>query len=121
MHRNPLKPSKNRSRRLRKKLHIGEFQQLYFDRSFYLLGDEGCDEEAYDCIFEFAESHNLSCFAGCSLNKSRNLYKVSTSVSGNNYRIKVDESTIKMWVEWVHAYPDDYEFIHVSSLADAWN
>ena len=52
----PVRPHKNRSRRLRKKLHVGEFQEFGFQLMFSLKPDLVSFEEALDRWLEFIES-----------------------------------------------------------------
>lgn len=52
----PVRSYKNRSRRLRKKLHVGEFQEFGFQLMFSLKPQLVSFEEALDRWLEFIES-----------------------------------------------------------------
>lgn len=112
------RPSTNRSRRLRKKLHIGEFQELYFDIRF----TTPYNELYLDNFIELLESHSLSCVASTSGNKDSDIMTTSAAVLLNprlvNGILTVDHRSA---VVAALTQCNVYSIISVSDLLDAWH
>jgi hypothetical protein len=106
--------SKNRSKRLRKKLHTGEFQELGFEISFSL--PENLDSEAQDhfvdqFLAEAIESNGLLFGGG--------LGKDSEGFATLDKRRSATEEHRVRVRSWLAANPL-VAGIHIGELVDAW-
>ncbi|PJJ97069.1 hypothetical protein CO611_06900 [Lysobacteraceae bacterium NML03-0222] len=107
------KPDAKRSRRLRKKLRLGEFQELGFSCPVTLV--ETLSEEANDAFLdrflaEAIEANNLAFGGGWDYN-----YIVRWE-----YRESVSEELRQKVIDWLCAQPEIKD-VHPSPLTDAWH
>lgn len=106
-------PHKKRSRRLRKKLHLGEFQEFGYHLSFHLHLEQMTLNEAVDRWIEFVESRGWA-FGGGSLDGLGIAGYLSQFDSGT-----LTEQDRAASEEWLAAQP--WVASHqVAPLSDAW-
>lgn len=119
---NPL-PSKNRSRRVRKKLHLAEFQEFGMhvdisldygpnDQNFQNIIDHADLHQFIDDFMEFLETHELHCGGG------GGMYDVHYFVAANGPNT-LREKHRHIVNAWLSQHPHVISF-RVSSLIDAW-
>ena len=105
-------PHKNRSRRLRKKLHVGEFQEFGFNFSFTAdLQQKGFDDALDDWI-DFIESQGW-CFGG---GGSDHQIKGYLTQVDSGTLTESDRELVAQWLtsqSWVTTHQLD-------PLSDAW-
>lgn len=108
--------NKPRKRRLRKKLRVGEFQELGFEIEFHLKSDLKITvEEALDLWIEFVESQGWA-FGGGGDIASKEI-EGFVAKDGRGSLTEEDRLSAEKWLtdnEWV----DDF---HVGQLKDAWH
>lgn len=106
--------SKYRSKRLRKKLHVDEFQQMFFEVKF--LHDKFCDvNEDLDRFIAFIESLDLSLFCCTSEQLISNAYISQSTIRSHN--VKVTQQHLHQVIEWL---TKNFTVIDYSQLKDAW-
>lgn len=106
--------SKSRSKRLRKKLHIGEFQELGLNLSFSLkdvLDAEALEAFADEFIFEAIENNGLV-YGGC-------VGKESCGFVALEVRGSVTDVHIAKLKSWLQA-KSNVTNIEIGALVDAW-
>lgn len=115
----PPSPSRHRSRRLRKKLSIGEFQVLGFDLDFRV--DTALSHQAADDLFdrfinEAIEANGLVCGGGGDL-YAMHFYVLGSS--GHRYRsaTETQQEQVSQWL--TDRRPDGVIDFQVGSLKDA--
>ena len=107
-----IEASRHRSRRLRKKLRLGEFQEFGFEVGF-TLSDTSTEEEAWafwdTFLDEAIESHGLKFGGGDS----------GGFICGVG-RMPVSEALRALVVAWLQARPEVAN-LHVGPLVEAWH
>lgn len=120
-HDEPPKSSRNRSRRLRKKLHIGEFQDFGFHVHMGLAYHpsmmpedfhEACDQ-FMDDFLGYLESHDLECGGG------GGLYQMRFFVSSHAKKNRPMEPFRHQIAYWLNQH-DTVAGLGISPLVDAW-
>jgi uncharacterized protein YggL (DUF469 family) len=112
----PHETDKPRTRRLRKKLRVGEFQELGFEIAIQLDPDARIGfDEALDAWIDFVESRGWAFGGGGSETDG----KIGGFVTrfGRGTLTEEDRSSAKAWLStsrWVESF-------HVSALVDAWH
>lgn len=108
------------NRRQRKKLHIGEFQELVFKASVSF--DPPLDAEAFDRflddVIEFVESRNLGLWGlgGCApLSETSGLIQADYK----SPLLSPTEEDRQALLVWLQSYPQASS-AHVSEFVDAW-
>lgn len=108
--------NKPRMRRLRKKLRVGEFQELGFEIKFQLKPDlEIAFDEALDSWIAFVESQGWTFGGGVNM-ASKELEGFVTK-EGRGSLTEADRLAAEKWLadqEWVAEF-------HVEQLKDAWH
>jgi uncharacterized protein YggL (DUF469 family) len=110
--------SKSRSKRLRKKLHVGEFQEFGFLISFMLPEDIACEiQDGFFCQFiaEAIENNGLSFGGGVGDGESEGFV---TAVKGHG-RGGITEEHRALVRSWLAAQPLVTD-IRIGALVDAW-
>lgn len=112
----PDEISKPRKRRLRKKLRVGEFQELGFEVEIrFAPGDEPAFDDALDAWIEFVESRSWLFGGGGTVD----LGKLGGFVvkDGRGTLTEADRAAAEAWLKeaaWVEGF-------QVGSLKDAWH
>lgn len=108
--------NKPRKRRLRKKLRVGEFQELGFMIEFHLKPDlKVTVDEALDSWIEFVESQGWAFGGGGDLVNKK--IEGFVAKDGRGSLTEADRLSAEKWLsdkEWA----DDF---HVGQLKDAWH
>ena len=104
-------------KRLRKKRHLSEFQELGFEITFLILGSEDVEQES-DLLFEFLEQAieaNGMYFGGAGKEGrwSGIVYPL------NRHGTPMTEDRREVVTSWLKAN-DDFEFLEASGLFDVW-
>lgn len=110
----PVRPNKNRSRRLRKKLHLGEFQEFGFQLAFTLKPELASFEEAFDLWLEFIESQGW-CFGGGGALSGHEIDGYLCQFAGGTLT-ESDREQAALWLasqSWVASH-------QIAPLSDAW-
>ena len=106
---------KRRSRRLRKKLHVGEFSEFGFDlRLAFVAGLSDTEGEAFwhAFIVDLVEARGLS-FGGGGSGRGMQGFVARAG------RGSATEDDRRALAEWLDARPD-VDTVHVGPLVDAW-
>lgn len=106
--------TKSRSRRLRKKLRVGEFRELGFTITFLFDNQHYSADQALDLWIEFVESQGWGFGGGC---------EETDSLSGYLVRFKrgtLSEADIEHAQQWLDHQPG-FTCIQCSELNDAWH
>lgn len=108
--------SRNRSKRLRKKLHVGEFQELYFDIHFVCP----YNELHLDNFIQLLEINGFSCVASTKGDKDSNTMTTSAAVLSDPR--KNDKLTVERRDNFVNIIKQSniYSITSVSDICDAW-
>lgn len=104
-------------KRLRKKRHLSEFQELGFELTFRIQGSEDVEQET-DLLFEFLEGAieaNGMYFGG--VGKECRWSGVVHSL--NRRGTPMTEDRRKLVISWLRA-SNDFEFLEASDLFDVW-
>mgnify|MGYP000853212791 CR=1 FL=1 len=110
----PVHPYKNRSRRLRKKLHVGEFQEFGFQLMFSLKPQLASFEEALDRWLEFIESQGWG-FGGGGVLSGLEIGGYLCQIAGGSLT-EADREQAACWLAsqpWVASH-------QIDPLSDAW-
>ncbi|TNJ14474.1 hypothetical protein CF111_21000 [Aeromonas sobria] len=109
-------PHKKRSRRLRKKLHLGEFQEFGFTIAFNIDLHQKSYEDALDNWIDYIESQGWCFGGGGSLLDNRT---EGYLCQYNNRNMTMTESDREEAGKWLAAQP--WVLSHqVAPLSDAW-
>lgn len=125
------KPSRNRSRRLRKKLHIEEFKEFCFVFEFTAKMSSDAVDKFTDDLISLVEDNGLSCFSSsqCRIKGEHNvLFYAHISPSScrgcSRYGCKpgqpVTASHLLLFRNFIEANVPDVNFIQFSELKDLW-
>ena len=109
-----VQPHKTRSRRLRKKLHLGEFQEFGFQLTFVLKPELVSFEEALDRWLAFIESQGWG-FGGGGALSGREIGGYLCQFAGGTLTESDREQTAQ-WLtsqSWVASH-------QIAPLSDAW-
>lgn len=110
----PVRIHKNRSRRLRKKLHLEEFQEFGFQLTFTLKPELASFEEALDRWLAFIESQGWGFGGGGSLS-GHEIDGYLCQLAGGT----LTESDREQTAQWLTSQP--WVASHqIAPLSDAW-
>jgi len=99
------------NKRLRKKLHKGEFQELCFEVT-WKIKDESNVDQVLDDFIEFVESIKLGCGGGC----SKNGFSLGVSYLGRGTVTPEQRNQVQNWL-----LNDPRIFcVWLGPLRDAW-
>jgi uncharacterized protein len=107
--------SKQHNQRQRKKLHLGEFQELGFEASANFAGEVEVERRAdlLEAFLEFIEANGL--LAAVSTSDAFDAYLISGAPRGS--ATEEDRRIVQTWL----AERSDLTEVHVGELSDAWH